>query len=504
MKASLVGHNPPQSRVQANHARQVAKKYGTPHPEALSRRDFLRIGGLGFLGLTLPEALNMSGAQLYAATPIAEQRRDTYIRSIDPNARNGDPGYSVILIHLVGGASPREMWDPLPNDADIRQRGPFTRVPTNVPGIFVSENLPQTARVMDKLVVLRHLRHNDANHPTASALMMSGSSEIARQGNGNNFHWDAKFTTPFLEIARDTQRRGIANSRYYVLHYNEPNVTGNIQETFVDPLGGSMHQQSGNVYIRYRTNSTLTAEQIARGEIGGTFPSPFRGGAPDARLDEVIGLINAFEQDSRLPDDPAVMQQVRMRNSAISELRGGLRYAFDLEKEADRLRDSYGRTPFGEQFLTARRLAESGVRIVYVSTGHFDHHYDVRTHSGRIIPQFDKAFAALINDVEVRGLPVVIAVFSEFGRTPTLNSSDGRDHWPDFNSAVIYKNGGRGGQAIGTTTETGRIICDSLDAGYLGDYISEQMGWRYYVKRGEVKTNVPARPLPGNWNALSL
>lgn len=505
MKANLVGHNPAQSRVQANQAQRAAKLHGTPHPEALSRRDFLRIGGLGFLGLTLPEALNMGGAEANAATPIAEQRPNTYIRAIDPNVRNGDPGYSVILIHLMGGASPRETWDPLPNNIDISQRGPFTRIPTNVPGIFLSEKLERTANIMDKLVVLRHLRHDNSNHPNASALMMSGSSEIAARGNGNSYHWDARITTPFLEIARDTQRRGIANSRYYVLHYNEPNAVGNIQETFVDPTGGSMHQQGDTTYLRYRLNSNPTQEQIARGEINGMFPSPFRGGVtPDERLDEVVGLINDFERNSTLTNDRAVQQHVSIRNSAISELRGGLRFAFDLEKEPTRLREHYGKTPFGDQFLTARRLVEAGVRVAYISTGHFDHHYDIRTHAGRIVPQFDKAFAALINDVEARGLPVVLAVFSEFGRTPVLNTTAGRDHWPGFNSAVLYKFGGRGGQAIGTTTNTGTIVGDSLDAGYLGDYIAEQMGWRYYVQRGQVKTNIPARPLPDNWSAISL
>ncbi len=462
-------------------------KEGTPHPELLSRRGFLGIG-VTTAALACLSRIPGLGTSEAMAADIAEAPPETYMRSLDPKGR--DPGYSLIAIHLQGGASQRETWDPLPDDADASLRGPFRRIRTSAKGVFISENLPLTAGIMDKAVVIRNLRHNNSGHPSASALMMTGNHEISRSGNGDSFYWDAKKSSPLLEITKQLQRTGAPNSRHYVLQYYEPMVDGNITP-FIAPLAGSMHQQTSNVTYSQHVP-----------EVG--FLNPFGGQVDERRMSEIISLIRAFEEGSTLPDTPRVTQFVNVREDAISQMTGELRHAFDLFREPDRVRDMYGRNPFGEQFLISRRLIERGVRVAYDSTGHFDHHYNIETHSKRLFPQLDRALFALISDIEARGLPVVVAVFSEFGRTPRINGSQGRDHWPNSNSAFIYKSQGRGGEVIGETRPNGDIVGTPLDASYFGEYLANQIGWATCTMRGSVQTSVRHREVPKNWSELNL
>jgi uncharacterized protein (DUF1501 family) len=370
-----------------------------------TRRDFLRVGGLGALGLTCP-GLN----PLAAAAPARGER-------------------AVILLMLVGGPSQLETWDPKP-DAREEVRGPFRSIATAVPGLRISEHLPRMARRMDRLTLIRSLHHDSAPiHETGHQLLQTG--QICREGQ----------EAPHL---------------------------GSV----VAKLRGSSHDLPPFVVLPRPLGNTGVG--VPHGQTAGLLGSaydPFHVAADPAAAEyDARGL---FDRAQRFLDEMADVP-APVRASAAHALTPPARTAFDLEAERPTLRDAYGRNTFGQSCLLARRLVEAGVRVVTVNM--FETVFNRVTwdcHGSRpfstlddyareLLPTLDTALSALLDDLDRRGLleTTLVVATGEFGRTPRLNPSGGRDHWPGVWSALLAGGGVRGGQVIGRSDADGGSPAD--------------------------------------------
>jgi hypothetical protein len=362
----------------------------------VTRRDFLRVGGLGALGMTL------TGPDPAAASGGAADR-------------------AVILLMLVGGPSQHETWDPKP-DQPAEVRGPFGSIETAVPGVRISEHLPRLARRMDRLAVIRSLHHDAAPiHETGHQLLQTG--KLCRPGEEHPHVGSV--------LAR---LRGAKNDLPPFMA-----VPGPIGNTGV----GISHGQGA-------------------GPLGTAYDPFYLGADPaSSEYDPLSALGRARRFLDETPGPTSARSSLFFSRPA--------RNAFDLASEPEAVRDAYGRTTFGQSCLLARRLVESGVRLVTVNMFETVFHalsWDchgsrpfstLEDYASTLLPTFDRAFSALLDDLEARGLldTTLIVATGEFGRTPKLNASGGRDHWPSVWSAAMAGGGVRGGQVIGSSDPRG-------------------------------------------------
>ena len=379
----------------------------------LSRRDFLRVGGLTAAGmsLTLPKLEGVAAASRQSAR-------------------------SCILLFLVGGPSQLETWDPKP-DAPSAVRGPFQAIRTAVPGVCISEHLPRLASLAREYCLIRSLYHDEAAiHETGQQLIQTG-----------------RLCTGDIE----PPHCGAVVSRL-----RGPAATGTPAFAIVPgPIGNTGVQISHGQTAGYLGSDH--EPELMQFEAIGSDPLA-RVNVPDASLS--AGLTQAVDEAQRSLDATAG------ESEPVSSVAGYLfgsraKRAYDLSLEPDSLRDAYGRSTFGQSCLLARRLVEHGVRLVTVNM--FDTVYDRITwdcHADggslastlgdyrRILcPMLDQALSTLLVDLRQRGLleeTLVLAV-GEFGRTPRLNRRGGRDHWPAVWSGLIAGGGVRGGQVVGAS-----------------------------------------------------
>jgi uncharacterized protein (DUF1501 family) len=336
--------------------------------DGVRRRDFLRIGSLGLLGLNLP----------------------TYLRAAAAAAEDTSADRSAIFIFLGGGQSHIDTWDMKP-EAPAEYRGTFQPIQTNVPGIEISELLPNMARQADKYAIIRNVRHGVAAHGFGQVYLRTGNPR-----------------TPALEYPC----------------YGPPLTVGG------DP-------NSPDFGVRALTMpGGLSVSRI------------------DHRRQLLEGLDTAFRQADVQSQDLAGMDRFYQRAYDILRSQR-TRAAFDLASEPDKVRDRYGRTSFGQACLLARRLIEAGVRFVSIDFGGWDMHGNTVTRLRELVPQLDTGLASLLEELSSRGLLPRTTVFmaTEFGRTPKLKPGSGRDHWSRAMSLVMAGGGIRGGQVIGRTTD---------------------------------------------------
>jgi Protein of unknown function (DUF1501) len=375
-----------------------------------SRRDFLRVGGLTAFGLGLPQLLRAEAA------------------SGQPKAR----AKSVILIFLSGGLSHLDSFDPKP-EAPEEVRGPFKAIDTAVPGVKVGELLPMTAKVMDRIALVRSGTHTNDQHEAASNWVLSGRAG-SPQGE-----------PPAMGavVAHDTGLTGPLPP--YVA------VPGN--PTLGVELGRSGFL--GGRYESFKTGDPSAPDFQVPDVAPGEALSAKRAARRQSLLDAVDGLARRVEGNDQL----ATYDEFRRRAAAIT-LGGGARAAFAVDREPDRVRDRYGRTTFGQSCLLARRLVERGVRFVTVSFGGWDHHQQIGAELGRMLPEFDRGYSALVEDADGRGLlgETLVLVMGEFGRTPRVNGRAGRDHWGSAASLLFAGAGVRRGFVLGATDRNGAYV----------------------------------------------
>jgi hypothetical protein len=376
---------------------------------AWGRREFLRVGVVGSLGLTLGDYLAMQ----------ARGDQKSYV------SKEG-VAKSVIQVVLPGGMAHQESWDPKP-DAPLEYRGPFGVAKTKLPGVVFNENFKNLAGVADKLTVVRSIAGKEADHGRASYTMFTGyrkSPALEHPAMGavvSHEFGPRKDLPPYVAVPSATEYGG----------------TGYLGSQF-GPFGLGTDPARNGYKVRDLTLPPGVDDRRfdTRREIRGAVDDHFRYQAGNA---EALGAMNAFYQRAyAMISSPAA------------------REAFDLDKEKPATRQAYGPTDAGPRFLLARRLVEAGVRFVTVSYGGWDMHAGIQNAMNRQAPGLDQALAALVRDLDDRGLlaSTVVLVTSEFGRTPKINASAGRDHFPRVFSLAVAGGGFKKGLVYGSSNST--------------------------------------------------
>ena len=333
----------------------------------------------------------------------------------------------VILLWLAGGSSQLETWDPKPGAST---GGPFRSIPTDVPGLHISELMPEMAKRMTTTCVLRGLNTKNGDHVAASKIMMRGRRDEA----------GLRYPDLGAVLARELGR---ADSKIpdYVTFYSQTEG-----RNFAPG-------DAGFLGARYAPMELTT----------GTAPDFLRrlDGISDADHKERADLRDLLSQQfARGREVPAVAGH----NEAYERVRGLMasEALFDVTREPRAVRDRYGPTQFGEQVLVARRLAEAGVPFVRVARAWWDSHgQNFETHQ-EMVPELDRVMAALLDDLRDRGLSndVMVVTLAEFGRTPVINASLGRDHFASAWSMTLTGAGVRGGAVYGKTDDKGMTVVD--------------------------------------------
>ncbi len=393
-----------------------------------SRRAFLQAGAASLAGLSLPW-LNVLKAAGAINEPAAKIR-------------------NCITIFLVGSPGHLDTWDMKP-DAPSDIRGKFNPIKTNVSGIEICEHFPLMAKMMDKVALIRSLHYNSgSSHENGQRWMMTGHDFGEGQiephmGSVISRVFGAKGDLPASIVLPNK----IDNTGTSTPHGQQSGYLGSAHEPFI--LGGDPAREKFKV------------ENLEPPE-----------GQPENRVSARRDLLKQLDELQRRTESTTTLQRDTAYNRAFNMLLSPTtKEAFDLNKEPDALRDRYGRNTFGESCLLARRLIERGARLATIN--HFDtvfnvSNWDMHADGGSLnntyndyehllCPQFDWGFTALINDLKSRGLlkETVVAVLSEFGRTPKLNGNGGRDHYPSAWTNFLCGGPIKGGQAIGSTDKLG-------------------------------------------------
>ncbi len=351
-------------------------------------------------------------------------------------------GRQVLFIWLDGGMSQLESWDPKPG-SDFG--GPFRAIPTSVPGVHVSELLEHTARRMHKLAVVRSMSTKDENHSTGVPRMLRG--DPANRGV------DYPYLGSAVSKLLGPRENGLPP---YV--WVKPYSSGFIPQHagFLGAKHGALALGDGKPPIHvHRPGAIGEAVAESREALRLKANERFREGRADSEVDAYeysYELAHKLMREKRLFDDSTVPRK-------------------DVER--------YGPHPLGRHLLQARRLVEAGVMFVQVTSYHWDTHGDNFRMHRELVPQIDRPFAALIDDLDERGLleNVVVVLMSEFGRTPKINQRWGRDHWPEAWSLAMAGAGIRRGVVAGRTTADGAFVDESpYDAGHLFHTIFRAVG----------------------------
>lgn len=404
-----------------------------------TRREALHVGGLGLLGLTLPQLL-----QVQAAGAVAPSQ-----------APSGGRAKSCILLFLMGGPPQHSTWDPKP-EAPEQIRGIFKPSATAVPGLFFSELMPRLAEQARRLCVLRAVSTNDNAHSSSGYYMMTGQPhqpmnfENANPGAPNNW--------PTLGAVVQRLRKGAGSLPAAVrLPHRIFNTDGSVWPGQDAGLLG----RSADPWL-LRCEPASPRFQVPEFSLAVDVPLE--------RLDErqaLLGKVNhrfdAVERSGTLND------YNRQNQQAFDLLRSSRsRRAFDLTQEPAALREQYGPSQFGQSVLLARRLIEAGVSLVQVNWFRGPNEppdnpcWDSHTKESErlktvLVPPMDQAFAALLEDLAARGLldETLVVCLAEFGRTPKFNTRTGRDHWGHVFSVALAGGGVRGGQVYGASDKFG-------------------------------------------------
>jgi hypothetical protein len=411
----------------------------------MNRRRLLKVGGLGALGLTLPGLLKAE-----AEGPPARGAEGGDAAS----GKGPAPIRSCILVFYYGGPSHIDTYDMKPK-APAEVRGQFGSIATSAPGLRVCEHLPHTARVMDRLAVLRAMHHPMTNHNAAAFATLCGRNpakgdlELLSDDRNDPPCYGATLS------ALLPPRRGLPTAVAL------PHVMYNVVQ-----LPGQDAGFLGSAHVPFQVNADPGAPDFRLSDLD------LPGDLTIDRLDHRAELLRRLDARRRRveeradaggrPPDPSDVYTQKAFGLLHSE---AVRRAFDLAAEDPRLRDRYGRTKLGQSMLLARRLVEAGVRFVTVydgqhngQTANWDSHQDnFPRHKDDLLPPADRGFAALIDDLTARGLleETLVIAMGEFGRTPKINATAGRDHWPYCYSVILAGGGVRGGIAYGSSDKLG-------------------------------------------------
>jgi hypothetical protein len=392
--------------------------------DAPTRRDFLHVGSLATLGLTLPG----------------------YLRAKDA-AGAKDSDVNCIMLFLLGGPSHIDTWDMKPN-APAEVRGPFQPIQTNATGIQISEIFPRMATHADKFSLIRSVYHTaTAVHDTGHQMMQTG-----RLFTGGVEH-------PHVGCSLGYLKGGRGELPAHVLLPRPMGRTG----------GNLPHGQTAGYLGKNHDPFVLNADpSVPNFKVPDLLPpdyiSPIRAERRQKLREAVDGALESFEKNAAAKQlDDNFNLAYRLMSSPKA------REAFAIEKEPEKVRDRYGRTRFGQCCLMARRLIEAGVRFVTVNMFEtvfdeitWDIHgskpfTDIQEMSKLVAPNFDQAYSALLEELSERGLlsNTIVTAMGEFGRTPKINPAGGRDHHPGVWTILMGGGPIQGGRVVGESDELG-------------------------------------------------
>ena len=386
---------------------------GRPHHNCngISRRHLLRVGTCGLIGgMTLPRLLEL---QALAASPVS------------PKAK------SCIFLFLEGGPPHLDMWDPKP-EAPTEIRGPFGTISTNVPGIFVTDQLPLCAQIADQYTILRSHSHSDNGHSTGYHYVMTGHRPSFADGD-NPVPNNEYFPSIGSVVSRTLNQRGALPAYINLPHpmsAGGPGFYGAEHAPFVieaDPTQPDFEVKDLRPPVNLSEKRLSLRKQLLSG-------------------------VDQLERQRNQSHGKAMSIYYEKAYSLVTSQ--DARKAFNIQAEPDAVRDAYGRTQLGQCALLARRLVEGGCRFVGVDAPGWDVHFNCfPSLKTDLIPYADRAFSTLVTDLEQRGLldETLVVMMGEMGRTPRVNAQAGRDHWSMAQTIIFAGGGTKPGQVIGAT-----------------------------------------------------
>ena len=372
-----------------------------------NRREFLQVGFAAGLGLSLPEMLKVEAR---GAAKFYDSKEGV--------------AKSLIHIYLPGGMAHQETWDPKPY-APSEYRGPYKAINTNVDGLQFSENFKHLAKVADKMTVIRSMTHGEAAHERGTHNMFTGyrpspATSFPSFGSVISHEFGPRKSLP-----------------PYVCVPKVPN------------------EYAGTGYLSSMYGAFSVGSDPADGKDFKVRDLTMPGGVDASRFDRRRTLLEAVDGHFRGMESADAIDAMDSFYQRAYSLIGSpeARDAFDLSKEDQKTKERYGENTAGMRMLLSRRLVESGVRLVTMTYGSWDHHDKIKDQIARNVPSFDQALATLLTDLDERGLldSTMVMVSSEFGRTPKINKTDGRDHWPRVFSTMLAGGGIKRGYVYGSS-----------------------------------------------------
>jgi len=397
----------------------------------LDRRGFLRLGGAGVVGSTIP-------------WPIAFGQS-----AQEANQTGKGKAKSVLFVLLSGGPSQLDTLDPKP-DAPAEIRGEFKTIGTTIPGLAICEHLPKLAQQTDRWALVRTLAHREHNHLLATHIALTGRPGPEPKGGNDLDRVESRSDFP-----------NMASALNYVRPTNEGIPTGVSLPNYLieGPLTwpGQHSGFLGPKYDPWQIQADPNDKNFRMDAL------QMRDGVTSDRLLSRRDLLDQLHRGSKLPTAPESIAFREQQQSAFDLLTSGkLVNAFEIARETDAVRDRYGRNKFGQSLLLSRRLIEAGVPIVQATMG-IVQTWDTHTDNwgklkNTLLPQLDQGLAALMDDLVASGLleQTLVVVMGEFGRTPKISTLPGerlpgRDHWAHAYSGLFGGAGVLGGQVIGQT-----------------------------------------------------
>jgi len=372
--------------------------------EGFARRDFMKVGSLMLMGgITLPGFLRRQAA----------------------GAVDGKKDRAAILVFLAGGPSHQDIYDIKPENAP-EYRGPFNAITTNVPGIQYCEHMPLSAKISDKLAVVRSVTHPRGDHEGGNRYMLTG--------------WKPNVATEYPGMGAN-----VAKTKGFATHL----------PPYMQLLGNAHYDQKPSGFLSNEFNPfTVNGDPNNNGFSVQDVSLP--GGVNQSRMGRRQSLqreMDAYFREAEGGDQLRSMDKFYQRAYNLISSKEA-KAAFDLSKEDPKLREEYGRNSFGQSCLLARRLVQGGVRFTTIAFGGWDtHSNNFNEMKNNLLPRLDRGVATLVRDLRDRGMleDTMVIVMGEFGRTPKVNGTAGRDHWPHVQSVMLAGGGIKGGQTYGTS-----------------------------------------------------
>ncbi len=380
---------------------------------SISRRDWLRLSAVGAIGASQSGWMHTLAA-------------DT--------AKNPKRHKSVILLWLAGGPATIDMWDLKPGHAN---GGTFKEIETAANGVKISEHFPKIAKQMKDVAIVRSMGTKEGDHQRATLVGQTGYMPVGA----------IQFPAVGSLVANELGDPDADLPGFVSIGGRDASIGGGFLGPRFSPLvvGGGLRNNGAP-----GESGDLKVPDLQR-------PAGVNANNQMKRLDLLAELEKDFEAGRGSPVGETLKSAT---DRAVRMMRPEAAAAFRIEDEKAALRDSYGRSTFGQGCLLARRLVERGVAFVEVSLGGWDTHNNNFTSVERLSGTLDQGFSALMTDLRERGLldDTLIVCHGEFGRTPKINGNAGRDHWPATWSAVLAGGGIKGGQAVGKTTADGMAV----------------------------------------------